>query len=206
MSESAPPTPPPLDAEHDLSAFIHEWKEIDMSTLNLAVDTGRMQVRARALVWINRALLVGQFSALGWMGWRVAQGAPGAAPLSLWMLGALIVFIPVSRWVERSVRRVDEALARGSAAEVLDARARLLRMAVHDIDSRGARAVIAFAALAIGALFVIAPRGALPLYLPVGLAIALTATVIWSRVVRLPRLRRELEAVEALRRELAEDA
>ena len=203
MSEQAPPKtgPRPPETEEDFTAFINEWKEIDMSTLNLAVDTGRMASRAAGLVWMNRALMAALLIALGGVGWQIHLGNPQGWSLMSLLLAMLIVFVPLLRWQERALRSAQQALGQGSAAEVLEARSRLIRTALQDVQSRPAIAVQAVAVLATGAMAVMAARGDLAWGVPLATATALAALLVWTYTVRLPRLKRERDIVEALRRE-----
>ena len=204
MSEQAPPKtgPRPPETEEDFTAFINEWKEIDMSTLNLAVDTGRMASRAAGLVWMNRTLMAALLIALGGVGWQIHLGNPQGWSLMYLVLAMLIVFVPLLRWQERALRSARQALGQGSAAEVLEARSRLIRTALQDVQSRPAIAVQAVAVLATGAMAVMAARGDLAWGVPLATGTALGALLVWTYTVRLPRLKRERDIVEALRREL----
>lgn len=204
MSEEAPPktaarTP---ETKDEFTSFINEWKEIDMSTLNLAVDTGRMASRAAGLVWMNRTLMAALLVALGDLGWQIHLGDPRGWSLLYLVLAMLIVFVPLLRWQERALRSARQALGQGSAADVLEARSRLIRTALQDVQSRPAIAVQAAAVMATGAMAVMSARGDLAWGIPLATGTALATLLVWTYTVRLPRLRRERDLVEALRREL----
>ncbi len=193
-----PPTPEP----DNFSELITQWKEIDMPALNLAVDTGRKHNHARALVWMMRAMFAALCASL------LAETVHGAqagefptASVGILLLGTL-GFIPLLRWQSRAMRRVEDALADGRPAQVLEARLQLINHAVCDVTSPVAnRVMVGSVVLAVGwAGWMVATGDSL--FLPALTLAALVGVWAWGRLVRLPRLLQERDAVLAIQREL----
>jgi hypothetical protein len=194
-----------LDNPVELDALIKEWKEIDMPTLNLAFDTGRMRGRAQLATWSLRLILLALVVQAALLAPRLVEGETRAlATMGMLVLsGALIVFL--ARWLKGAMGPVDTALADGGPGAMLEARLHLLDAALWDATSKTAMLIqFALAPVAIGLGFLAMVMGWVPWWLPTATMVTMGALVTWVRLVRVPRLRRERDAVLALRDELRE--
>jgi hypothetical protein len=188
-----------------LDALITEWKEMDMNTLELAVDTGRKHTTARALVWMMRALLTAQIWVLATSGWGWSQGDADAAVSVVMVLASLCVFVPLMVWQARSLSHVDAALSEQGPHQLLEARLRLIDAAITDSASPMAVAVACASLVFVVGMAWAASAGHVSWTLPAAMAVAIGVLTTWSLTVRLPRLRAERDVVALLQQELADE-
>ena len=207
MTDASPrPDGRPLIAGDDLLGPLSStWKEIDMPALNLALDTGRRRGSAQSAVWMMRILLVAQLLFLAQATYDALGGDWHDLRRVAMFVCSLAIFLPLMRWQARSLEHADEALGQSGAGALLEGRRRLLKAGVQDVSSTLARVGMVASYAFTGGLGWLASQGELPWALPAAMAVALTVVYAFGQLVRLPRLRQELAAVEELQRELAKD-
>lgn len=192
---------------NDLEDLANTFKEVDVSAISLAVDSGRLQQRNKAslwMIWGMVALVAGAF-ALATLTWLLdptsLRKVAVVALMGVW-LASITLFArrQQSAWGEAS-----EALL-GSGADVVRGRIQLLDMELHAWNGRIATgsllAGLAVSVASIGVGLLIAHRGMA--LTGVATTFGVAAFGLYGYRVRVPLLTREIAELQALVRELEE--
>ncbi len=191
-----------MNQDVDLEALGREWRRIDMRTIELALETGKLRREFTG----NFALMTAITAFLGYVLWR---GLTGAGP---WIerlpeaigCGVLFVFwLWYFRRQWRAVRAAD-ALLTGPPVDVVRGRRALLAIELYNWVSRSALffELLAGPAAILGAT-VWWWLGNMSPWVPLACAALMGSMSAYGRLHRIPRLRREIAELEELASTLA---
>ena len=185
----------------DLADLVREWKEIELRTLTLAVDTAQKRSRAQASVWLiyglNACLAVLLLSAIVLL---VRSPTPTFFTWLGVVLAMIASFVPFSVRQLTQLKEVDRLL-KGAPADTVRARLGLLRAELVAWDVRYILLGVPLFAALLGWLWWLGASH--PVHLP--LFVGMVAFCAYGRWWRVPNLEREISELDALLRDLEED-
>ena len=191
-----------MNEDVDLEALGREWRRIDMKTIELALETGKLR---REFTW-GFALMTAIAAFLVYVLWR---GLTEAAPWTERLLeatgygGLFVWWMWYLRRQWRAVRAAD-ALLTGPPVDLVRGRRALLEIELYNWASRPAR----FFELLAGPAAILGATawwwlGNTSAWLPLACAALLGLGSAYGRLHRIPRLRREIAELEELASTLA---
>ncbi len=187
-----------MSEDLDLKALAREYKEIDMTATELALDTGKIRQSASGSMLFMTGLSLVLAGLIGWFAcFATMPAGPRLAMVA--SLGALlVVFLVFFRQQWRGVAAADALLA-GTPAQLVRGRKELLEVELNAWTGPGAR----FFELGVGPgvvlmSFVSAASGGHPWAVPVLAGVGLVAFSAYGRLNRVPALREGVEKLEAL--------
>ncbi len=187
-----------MSEELDMGALCREWKETDMKTIEMALETGKLR---REVTWTFVLMTAIALLAGGSLFRLVfAASTPWTTLLSgVIVVGvSLVLFLRFFRRQWLAVRAAD-ALLTGTPVELVQGRQALLEVEFYAWTGRSAR----FAELLIGPVGILFATawwwiGTVSVWLPVALALGLVSFSAYGRLHRIPRLRQEIAELDAL--------
>lgn len=192
-----------MSEELDLEALGQEWRETDMKTIEMALETAKLR---REVTW-GFGLMTAIALFVGGSVFRLAfvASTPWATRLpGVIVVGAfLVLFLRFFRRQWLAVRAADGLLT-GTPAGLVKGRQALLETELYAWASRPAR----FCELLVGPGGVLLAAawwwiGNVSAWLPVVLAVGLVSFSAYGRLHRVPTLRREIAELEELAASLA---
>ena len=192
-----------MSEELDMEALRREWRKIDMRTIEVALETGKLR---REFTW-SFAYLTGMLLLFGYMLVRLtfvttqpwSDRLPGIVIVGLCAAAGLWFFR--RQW--RAVQAADALLTR-TPIDLINGRRSLLEAGLYAMDSRLARIgeFLVGPGATLGAT-VLWWFGHAPVWVPTGMAVGVASVSAYSRLYRIPRLRAEIAKLEELERTLA---
>jgi len=192
-----------MTEEPDLRALVREWKALDMTPTQLALDTGKLRtVSSRRLI---ASAVISVSLAAAWLHWMFFAEV---SSVPVW-LGGMVCWgaltLGTLRFFWRQRRAVDGAdvLLTGSPAALVWGRRALLETELYAWTGREAR--VSERWLAPGCVLVLillAHGGTVSWIVPVVTVLLFVGFSGYGRVFRVPALCAEMEELEALARSL----
>ena len=192
-----------MSEELDMEALRREWRNIDMRTVELALETGKLR---REFTW-GFVYMTGMLLLFGYM--LISLALQSARPWSDRLPAIVIVGLCAAAglWLFRRQWRVvqaADALLTRTPIDLINGRRTLLEVELFGWDSRFAR--ICELLVGPGALLgftVLWWLGHAPVWVPPGTAVCLVSYSAYGRLRRIPWLRREIARLDELARALA---
>lgn len=192
-----------MSEELDMEALGREWRKIDMKTIEMALETGKLRGK---FTW-SFVLMTALALILGYM--MISLALQTTRPWSDRMPG--LVFVGVCTvaylWFFRRQWRVvqaADALLTRTPIDLIHGRQALLEAELYALDSRFVR----FWELLVAPGWILFATilwwlGNVPVWAPLVVAIPLAFQIAYGRLRRIPRLRAEIAQLEELARTLA---
>ena len=192
-----------MSEELDIEALRREWRKIDMRTIELALETGKLRRSATWSFVFATAILLYLGYALIRLAFVTTQ------PWSDRLPGVVIVGVGAAaclwffhrQW--RAVQAADALLTR-TPIDLINGRRSLLEVELFGLDSRLAR--IGEFLVGPGAILgatVLWRFGYASVWVPLGMAVFLASYSAYVRLHRIPWVRAEIAKLEELERTLA---
>ena len=192
-----------MSEELDMEALRREWRNIDMKTIEMALETGKLRGK---FTW-SFVLMTALTLSLGYM--LISLALQTTRPWSDRMPGLVFVgvcavaYLWFFRRQWRAVQEADALLTR-TPIDLINGRRSLLEAGLYSMDSRFAR--ICEWLVGPGAILgatVLWWLGHAPVWVPPGMAVGVASVSAYSRLYRIPRLRAEIAKLDELARALA---
>ena len=192
-----------MSEELEMEALRREWRNIDMKTIEMALETGQLRGK---FTW-SFVLMTAFTLTFGYM--LISLALQTTRPWSDRMPGLVFVgvctvaFLWFFRRQWRAVQAADALLTR-TPIDLIHGRQALLEAELYTWDSRVAR----FCELLVGPGAVLGATvlwwfGHAPAWLPLVMAVPLTSMSAYGRLHRIPCLHAEIAKLERLARALA---
>ena len=192
-----------MSEELEMEALRREWRNIDMKTIEMALETGQLRGK---FTW-SFVLMTAFTLTFGYM--LISLALQTTRPWSDRLPAIVIVGLCAAaglwffrrQW--RAVQEADALLTR-TPIDLINGRRSLLEAGLYSMDSRFARMCewLVGPGAILGAT-VLWWFGHAPVWVPPGMAVGVASVSAYSRLYRIPRLRAEIAKLDELARALA---
>ena len=192
-----------MSEELDMEALRREWRKIDMKTIEMALETGKLRRKFTwSFVLMTAILLLFGYMLMG-LAFETTQPWRGRWPGIVIVGVGGVAFLWFFRRQWRAVQAADVLLT-GDPIDLIYGRQALLEAELYTWDSRVAQ----FCELLVGPGAVLGATvlwwfGNVSVWLPLAMAVPLASMSAYGRLHRIPWLRGEIAELDELAKTLA---